>query len=350
MVRGLPLLIKHVGRGARLAKDLPREEARLMMTALLAGEASPVQIGGFLMAMRMKSESPEELAGFVEAMRATSVPFEAAEDPRPLVDVDLHADGREGRPSLALAAACLCAAAGARVLLRSVFASRFARHDLGAVFAQLGVPPDKGLAASRRGLAGPGVAISDLADLLPRAIELLALREQLGVRTCINTTVKLLDPARSRRLALGIFHGPYHAPVGGAARALGAIRAAVVQAAGGVPELAPDKPTKVSRVEGDTLIDAEPLGPNIEGVPYPLAAPPQVDSAAALAELNERVLTAPAEAPSGAVRMALFTASNWLWVAGLGEAPLAALPRLIDLLQAGAGARTLQALRSSYTS
>jgi anthranilate phosphoribosyltransferase len=349
MLRGLPLLIKHVGRGARLAKDLPRDEARLMMTALLAGEATPLQIGGFLMAMRMKSESPDELAGFVEAMRAASVPFDAPDDPRPLVDVDLHADGREGRPSLAIAAACLAASAGARILVRSVFASRFARHDLGAVFARLGAPPDRGLAGSRKALSSAGVAVSDLADLLPRAVELLALREQLGVRTCINTTVKLLDPARSQRCALGIFHGPYHAPVAGAAKALHVRRAAVVQAAGGVPELAPDKPTRVSRVDGETYIEPEAIDPRGLELGYANEPLPEIASADALAELNALVVESPASAPPAAVRMTLLTASTWLWIAGVSEAPLAALPRVTELLRNGAAGKTLQALRSSYT-
>jgi anthranilate phosphoribosyltransferase len=125
-----------------------------------------------------------------------------------------------------------------------------------------------------------------------------------------------------------------------------------VQAAGGVPELAPDKPTRVSRVDGDVVTEPETLDPRALELPYPVEAPPEVASAEALAELNLAVLETPRAAPAGAVRMALLTASTWRWVAGLAEAPLApaTLEQLIRLLEDGAGTRTLQALRSSYTS
>jgi anthranilate phosphoribosyltransferase len=350
IVRELPALIKHVGRGARLAKDLPRDEAREVMRAILAGEADPVQIGGFLMALRMKSESAEELAGFVEAMRAAAAPVDwPAPDPaHPLVDVDLHGDGRAGRPSVTLAAACLVAAAtGARVLVRGSFGGRFARHDLDEVYAALGIDVHLPPARVARALLESGVGVLDLAAWLPDAAALLGLRERLGVRTCVNTAVKLLDPAGARRVAIGIFHGPYHAPVAGAARSLAFVRAAVVQAPGGVPELSPDKPTRVSLVDEAAAAPAEPFV--FEGVAG--AAPPVVESAAELAALLEHVLHAPDDAPPGAVRMTLATAALHAWLAGLAPSPQdsATLTRLHDALRSGRAAATLRTLRACCT-
>ncbi len=349
-MRDLPALIKHVGRGARLAKDLPRDEARAMMRALLTGEADPVQTGGFLIAMRMKSESPEELAGFVEAMREAAAPVDwpAADPAHPLVDVDLHGDGRAGRPSVTLAAACLVAATtGARVLVRGSFGGRFARHDLDEVFAALGVDAHAPPARVARCLSEAGVGVLDLAAWQPDAAALLGLRERLGVRTCVNTAVKLLDPAGARRVAVGIFHGPYHAPVAGAVRALGVVRAAVVQAPGGVPELSPDKPTRVSLVDEAAAGSADPFV--FEGVAD--ATPPQVESAAELAGLLEHVLHAPDDAPPGAVRMTLTTAALYAWLAGVAAAPQDAtmLARLHDALRSGRAAATLRTLRACCT-
>jgi anthranilate phosphoribosyltransferase len=350
IVRELPALIKHVGRGPRLAKDLPRDEAREVMRAILAGEADPVQTGGFLMAMRMKSESADELAGFVEAMRAAAAPVDwPAHDPaHPLVDVDLHGDGRAGRPSITLAAACLVAAAtGARVLVRGSFGGRFARHDLDDVYAALGVDVHLPPARAARALRECGVGVLDLGAWLPDAAALLGLRERLGVRTCVNTAVKLLDPAGARRVAIGIFHGPYHAPVAGAARALAVVRAAVVQAPGGVPELAPDKPTRVSLVDEAAAAPAEPFV--FEGQAG--LAPPAVESAADLAALLEHILVAPDDAPPGAVRMTLTTAALHAWLAGLAPSPQdsATLTRLHDALRSGRAAATLRALRGCCT-
>jgi anthranilate phosphoribosyltransferase len=350
IVRELPALIKHVGRGPRLAKDLPRDEAREVMRAILAGEADPVQTGGFLMSMRMKGESAEELAGFVEAMRAAAAPvaWPEADATHPLVDVDLHGDGRAGRPSITLAAACLVAGAlGVRVLVRGSFGGRFARHDLAQVYAALGVNATLPAERVAHALARCGVAVLDLGTWLPDAAALLGLRERLGVRTCVNTAVKLLDPAGARRVAVGIFHGPYHAPVAGAARALDVRRAAVVQAPGGVPELSPDKPTRVSLVDAEAATPAEPFV--FEGVPD--ATPPLVESSAALAELLEHVLHAPDDAPPGAVRMTLATATLQAWLAGLAPSPQdsATLARLHDALRDGRAAATLRDLRACCT-
>jgi anthranilate phosphoribosyltransferase len=318
-MRPLPALLKHIGRGARLAKDLDAEEAEALMRAVASGEADAYQIGGFLYAMRMKGEAPAELAGFVRALRGF------VDQPPPAgvgLDVDLHADGREGRPSLALAAACIAAACGARVLLRGWFANRFSRNDLGEVFARLGV---------RGGDLDAGVAVVDLERSAPRVAALLALRERLGVRSCVHSAVKLLDPAGCRRQMIGIFHSPYHAPVAGAAALLGAERAAVVQAAGGLPELAPDRPTRVSRVDGGVA----PAAPEPLGGGGPALEP--AESPAALAELLVAVVEG--RGPPGATRAALLTAQLMLWTAGLPD------DRAAEALQGGGAARVLARLR-----
>jgi anthranilate phosphoribosyltransferase len=335
-MRTTQAILKHVGRGARLAKDLSIDEAREIMRRVAAGEADPVQIGGFLMSMRMKGESADELAGFTQALRATCAPVPAGAT----VDVDLHADGREGRPSIALAAACVAAACGARVLLRGMFGSEFAKNDLGDAFARLGVDPVRGgLAAAGRAIGEAGVAVLDLPSYAPRVAELIALRERLGVRTCLNSAVKLLDPAGTGRMLVGIFHSPYHAPVGGAALRLLVTRAAIVQAPGGLPELAPDRRSRVTYVEaGD-----EALRPPVDvdsgpGEPLPLA-----DDAATLNALLWQILRTPEAAPPGAVRATLATADLMLWATGAGVTD-----GTVDALRSGAGARVLDAVRACY--
>lgn len=306
-MRELSLLIKHVGRGARLAKALPYAEARAAMEYIVSGAADPVQIGGFLIAMRMKSETAEELAGFTEALRGAS----HLDLPSATVDVDLHGDGRAGRPSVGIAAACIAATFGVRTLLRGWFRSPYARSDLGAACARLGIDPACGLAAARRGLE-TGVGLVDLEDYAPRVAGLLALREQLGVRTCVNSAVKLLDPTGTRRLLVGIFHSPYHEPIAGAAHRLGVLRAAIVQAPGGVPELAPDKPTRV------TLVDEIGIGattPLVGGG----AAPEPVGNADEVADSTRAILHG--NGPPGQTRMAVLTAALLRWAAGHAATP-----------------------------
>src|SRR5262249_34969204 len=148
-----------------------------------------------------------------------------------------------------------------------------------------------------RALERTRLGLLDLADFAPRVGELLALRELIGVRTCVHSAVKLLAPAGSRRVVAGIFHTPYHDVVGGAALALGFERATVVQAPGGLPELSPDRRTKVSFAVIDRAVvsHADLVAP---GEPAPL---PEAPDAAAQAALIEAVLRDPDHAPPGAV-------------------------------------------------
>jgi anthranilate phosphoribosyltransferase len=296
------------------------------MHLIASGEATPVQVGGFLIAQRMKGEGPEELAGFVDALRdfaRVGLPI----DDR-TIDVDLHADGREGRPTVSVSAALVAAACGARVIVRGAFGGPFAKNDLAGALREMGIDPSVDVDVARRTFDEAGVAVLDLATYAPRIAELLSLREQLGVRTCVNSAVKLLDPAGTRRSLVGIFHGPYHEPVGEAARALGVRRAAVVQAPGGVPEPQPDKPTRISFVDGDSRSEVNP-----------------VDCAAI------EVPGFPATAPLAAPRMTILSASLMLWTAGLAAAPFDApsIDAAVEALRSGRAAERLNVVRLCYT-
>ncbi len=304
------------------------------MHRLAAADADPVQVGGFLIALRMKGESADALAGFTAALRAEVVlDLHGQAD----VDVDLHADGREGRPSVTLASACVAAACGVKVLVRGAFGSRFAKNDARDTLGVLGIDPHATGAAHARALSA-GMAVVDVATYAPRIAALLGLRERLGVRTCINSAVKLLDPSGCKRQLVGIFHSPYHAPVAGAAARLGAIRAAIVQAPGGVPEISPDKPTRVSLVEDGQV-----------GEPAQLATA----RGPALPESDDRLvdeILRSRDAPAGAVHATLLGASLILWAAGRLATPAEPSPTAADALRSGAAARVLDAVKLCYSS
>ena len=92
-------------------KDLTRDEARTVMDTIMSGEATPAQIGGFLVALRLKGETADEIAGAAEAMRAHVVPVE----PKRNDLVDTAGTGGDGGKTfnISTAAALLAAAAGA---------------------------------------------------------------------------------------------------------------------------------------------------------------------------------------------------------------------------------------------
>jgi anthranilate phosphoribosyltransferase len=353
-MRDMAALIKHVGRGARLAKDLSLEEAAWAMRAIVSGEANAYQTGAFLLAMRMKGESAVELAGFTTALReVATLPIRNGFEG--LLDVDYHADGREGRPAVVIPAACVAAALGTRPLIRGAFGGPFAKTDLDELLVRLALDPRRGLGAARRSLHEAGFAVVDLSSYAPRVAELLELRAKLGVRTCVNSAVKLLDPAGTRRQLVGIFHGPYHEPVAGAARILGAERAAVVQAPGGVPEPQPDRPTKITLVDARLPSPSSPLA--IDGAKAPLARPapapvPEVHGAAEMARQIEETLRKPDVADPAIVRMTLLCAGLMMWVSGKAESPTdaKALAAASDVLFSGRAAHALDVARVCYSS
>jgi len=99
-------------------RDLSRAEARSAMHAIMAGEASEAQIGGLLVALRVKGETPDEIAGFAEAIREHVVRVRPARDD--LVDTaGTGGDGR-GTINISTAAALVAAAAGAGVARAAV--------------------------------------------------------------------------------------------------------------------------------------------------------------------------------------------------------------------------------------
>src|SRR5918911_3922349 len=94
-------------------RDLTREDAREVMNEIMRGEATPAQIGGFLVALRAKGETPDEIAGFAEAIREQATPVRPQREDL----VDTAGTGGDGAATINIstAAALVAAAAGAAV-------------------------------------------------------------------------------------------------------------------------------------------------------------------------------------------------------------------------------------------
>ncbi len=253
----LPHFIHAVGAGAKRARALTRDEAREAMTLVAAGHADPAQIGAFLLALRMKGETADELAGFTDAF-APLVPRIVA--PTGTLLVDAHADGHQGTASVLPRAACVAAALGVPVLLGVLADDPFARHDLGASLASIGLSGPLDPVRAARDLARAGVAALDLRLACPALHRLVALRPLLGVRTAAHTVAKLLSPLSPGPHLAGVFHAPYLEATCRALTLSGAPAGAVIQQLGGLPEAVPGKRLRLARVPGalSTSIDVPP--------------------------------------------------------------------------------------------
>ncbi|MGH7235245.1 MAG: hypothetical protein ACREIO_02580, partial [Nitrospiraceae bacterium] len=171
--------IAKVGKGQKAWKDLTWDEAKQAMRLLIEGQATPAQVGGFLLAMRIKMESVAELAAFTAAAREY-VP--ALDIPRRLHLVDLPTyAGKQDTFHASVGAAIVAAAGGATILMHG--------HDgiperagTAAVLAKLGIPADFEPKRVAGAVAIKGFAYLDIALYHPPIARFLDLREELGVR------------------------------------------------------------------------------------------------------------------------------------------------------------------------
>ncbi len=227
-----------LGRGPGRSRALTQAESREAFALVLRGAVAPVQLGAFLMLLRYRGEDADEIAGLVEAAR------EAAGLPVPLgaaLDWPSYGAGRtRGAPWFLLAALAL-ARAGVPVLMHGT--NRFSGGvGVPEGLAALGMAPASSLADAERQIAEMRFAYLPLDRILPTLDRLLELRELLGLRSPVNTVVRLLDPADAPAGVDGVFHPPYLAVHMGVAERLGRKRLLVLKGGGGEAERNPAKP------------------------------------------------------------------------------------------------------------
>jgi len=224
-----------VGKGKKLARDLDREEAARAMRIILEGKASPHQIGAFLIAMRMKGESEEELAAFIEEARRHGKRLENGGGSH-LVDLPAYA-GKKSTFHAQGAFALVMAAAGVPVLMHGI-AEAAGKTGPEAMLSAAGVAVGLSPEAAARCLAEVGFAYVQLSRLNPKLCQLLSLRSELGVRTVINTMMRIYDPAGARRHMIGITHRPYLDLLANTLLRVGVHRALIFRGLEGEGELA----------------------------------------------------------------------------------------------------------------
>ena len=216
--------------------DLTRKEAREAMNTIMSGEATPAQIGGFLVALRLKGETADEIAGCAEAMRAHVL----AVRPRREDLVDTAGTGGDGGRTfnISTAAALVAAAAGAGV----------AKHGNRAVSSNSGSADV--LEALGFNLELPAERIAESIDTLgfgflfapthhPAMKHAAPVRKELAARTVFNVLGPLTNPPGARAQVVGVYSPDLVKTLAEVLATLGARRAFVVHGAGGIDELSP---------------------------------------------------------------------------------------------------------------
>lgn len=221
-----------LGRGPGRSRSLTRAEAADAMAAMLSGEAAPEAIGALLMLLRMKGETADEIAGLAGAAQAACPAL-----PHAALDWPSYAAGRTRGLPWFLLSARLVAAAGYPVILHGWNGSDDAvRTHLAEVAIPVADAGGAGAALERC-----GIVYLPLERLNPALFALLSLRSVLGLRSCINTVCRMLNPARAAASVQGVFHPSYRLLQADAAGLLGWRALTVIKGGGGEFERHPGK-------------------------------------------------------------------------------------------------------------
>ena len=243
-------------------KPLTREQARDVMNQVMAGESTPVQIAGLLIALRAKGETVEEMAGFVDSMRAHATPLSV---PEGTIDTCGTGGDRAGTFNISTAAALVAAGAGIPVAKHG---NRAASSRCGSadVLEALGVDITLGPDGVRRCIDVAGVGFCFAPTFHPAMRHAGPARRELGVRTVFNVLGPLANPGRVRRQALGV-GAPTLAPLMvRVLKDLGHERALVFFGEDGIDELTTTQPSRVFELK-DGVVSEYELEPQELGIP-----------------------------------------------------------------------------------
>ncbi len=257
-------LIARLAGGAKLSEA----EAMQAFDILMSGAATPAQIGGFLMGLRVRGETVPEILGAVRTMRAKMLPVAA---PPGAIDVCGTGGDGAGTLNISTAVAFVCAAKGVPVAKHG---NRAASSKSGAadVLAALGVNLEAEIPILERALAEIGTAFlwaqrhhSAMRHVGPSRVE-------LGTRTIFNLMGPLSNPAGVKRQLIGVFAQSWQAPLAEVLAALGSEKVWLVHGADGLDEISLSGPTEIVEMEKGK-IRSFAIRPEEFGIPVaPLSA------------------------------------------------------------------------------
>jgi len=236
-------------------QDLTGEEMRSVMTTIMQGEATPSQIGAFLMGLRVKGESVGEIAAAVSILREKMVPV-VVDEPDGVIDiVGTGGDGAESL-NISTATAFVVASAGIPVAKHGnrALSSKSGASD---VLQALGVKIDLTPEHIARCIKDAGIGFMFAPAHHPAMKHVGPTRTEIGTRTMFNLLGPQSNPAGARRYMLGVYSKQWVEPVAAALLANRAISAWVVHGDGGLDELSTTGPSFVASIKGGNLTSFE---------------------------------------------------------------------------------------------
>jgi anthranilate phosphoribosyltransferase len=233
-------------RGLLAGQDLDAAQARWAMDQVMSGEATPVQLAGFLVALRAKGETVDELTGLADAMLDHALRIEV---PGPAVDVVGTGGDLKHTVNISTMAALVVAGAGVRVVKHG---NRAATSSSGTadVLEELGLRLDHSPERVAALATEVGITFCFAAVFHPAMRFAGTARRELGVPTAFNVLGPLTNPAQPRAYAIGC-PDPRLAPLMAGVLAARNVSALVFRGHEGLDELAANGPADVWWVRGD---------------------------------------------------------------------------------------------------
>ncbi|SFH97912.1 anthranilate phosphoribosyltransferase [Albimonas pacifica] len=315
---------------------LTRTEAEGAFDAIMSGDATPAQIGGFLMALRTRGETVEEMTAAVAVMRSKMTRVRAPDGA-----IDIVGTGGDGKGTLNISTAAALVVAGAGVPVakhgnRNLSSKSGAADALSHIGVNVMVPAE----VAQQALDEVGIAFM-MAPMHHPAMRFVGpARTELGTRTLFNLLGPMTNPAGVKRQLTGAFSTRWLRPMAQTLASLGTERAWLVHGGDGTDELSIAAASSVVEVDAGALREFE-LHPEDAGLPvHPFEA-----IVGGTPEENARALNALLGGAPGAYRDAvLLNAAAGLLVAGRVSALTAGVALAAESIDSGAARGKAQAL------
>ncbi|MDX8348741.1 anthranilate phosphoribosyltransferase [Cognatiyoonia sp. IB215446] len=315
---------------------LSRAEAEEAFEILFDGDATPSQIGGFLMALRTRGETVDEYAAAAAVMRAKCLPVKA-----PGGAMDIVGTGGDGKHTLNISTATAFVVAGAGVpVAKHGNRNLSSKSGTADVQGQMGINVMVGPDVVERGLAEAGIGFMMAPMHHPAIRHVMPTRAELGTRTIFNILGPLTNPAGVKRQLTGAFSRDLIRPMAETLLALGSDKAWLVHGSDGTDELTITGTSWVAAIEDGAVREFE-ITPADAGLPTH-------DFSAIIGgtpEENADALRALLDGQESAYRDAvLLNAAAALLVAGKGEALPDGVALAKDSIDTGRAKHALETL------
>lgn len=318
-------------------RDLRSDEMTAVMRLIMTGQATPAQIGGFLVGLRMKGETVDEIAAAAQVMRelAARVPVQGEH----LVDTCGTGGDSASTFNISTASAIVVAAAGGRVAKhgnRSVSSKSGSADVLEAAGVNLDLSPEQ----VARCIEELGVGFLFAPKHHSAMKHAIGPRREMGVRTLFNLLGPLTNPAVAPNQVLGVFSADWVEPLALVLQRLGSRHVLVVHAEDGLDEISIGAPTQVAELHNDTVrtyrIEPEQFGMTCSDIGCLKVA----DAVESLAMIR----TVFSGEPGAASDIVALNAGAAIYVAGLVDTLENGVRRAQDIIGSGAALAKFAAL------